>query len=133
MRPLASAILGLVFSLPVLLPAAAMSADTPATANSAEPASTERALKIVNNTRSLLTELYTSPVDAAAWGADQLGNMRIAAGGNVTVNLRSGEGACLFDVMMVFSDGEKVVRRENVCGSGTLIVTEHQDDPLPAA
>jgi hypothetical protein len=120
MRPVASAVLGLVLGLPAFLPGAASAGDP------------QRVLKIVNHTRSLLLELYTSPVDVQAWGADQLGNMRIAAGGNVTVNLHSGEGACLFDLMMVFSDGEKVVRRENVCDSGTLIVTDHEDDPLPA-
>lgn len=117
MRPFATAVLGLVLGLPVCLPGAA-SAEDPG-----------RNLKIINKTKSLLLELYTSPIEARAWGADQLGNLRIAAGGDVTVNLRNSEGACVYDLMMVFSDGEKVIRRENVCGNGrTLVVTEHQED-----
>ncbi len=116
MRPLASAVLGLV----LVLPGFASAGDSP------------RAIKIVNKTRSFLMELYTSPAAAKAWGADQLGNMRIAVGGDVTVNLKSDQDACVYDLMMVFSDGEKVVRRENICTEGTLVVTEHQDDELPA-
>jgi len=127
MRILASAALGLV----LLVPGLAKAEDqAPAQAASA---GSDRVIKIINKTRSFLLELYTSPADAEAWGADQLGNMRIAVGGDVTVNLRNDAGACVFDLMMVFSDGEKVVRREDVCRGGTLTITEHKDDPLPAA
>ena len=134
MRIFAPAVLGFVLLVPGLAtagePAGVPTDRTPASIES------ERVLKIVNKTKSFLLELYTSPADAKAWGADQLGNMRIAVGGNVTVNLRNEAGACLFDLMMVFSDGEKVIRRADVCqanSGGTMTITEHEDDPLPSA
>jgi hypothetical protein len=101
-------------------------------AHDATADSRDRVLMILNHTRSEMRELYTSPAGQPAWGADQLGSMSIAVGGNVKVNLHNTADACVFDVMMVFADGEKVVRRENVCGSGTLVVTEHREPELPS-
>ena len=89
-------------------------------------------LVIVNHTKADLLELYTSPIEAKSWGADQLGSLRIAAGGRVTVNLRNPEGACVYDLMLVFADGEKVRRREDVCVASTLVVTEPAGPDLPS-
>ena len=134
MRMLASAVLGLALLMPGLANADQNFDRLDPKADSALKAvQSDRVLKIVNKTKSFLMELYTSPVDAEAWGADQLGNMRIAVGGNVTVNLQNAAGACEFDLMMVFSDGEKIIRRANVCQARTLTITEKQDEPLLAA
>jgi hypothetical protein len=92
----------------------------------------ERQLVIVNHTKAELLELYTSPAEARIWGADQLGSLRIGVGGKVTVKLRNAEGECVYDLMMVFADGEKVRRREDVCVSKTVIVTEHSEPGLPS-
>lgn len=91
-----------------------------------------RVLVIVNKTKANLEELYTSPVDVRSWGVDQLGAIRVGSGGNVTVNFRPAQ-SCMYDLMMVFSDGEKVIRRENVCGSGTLIISDRAEPELPSA
>jgi hypothetical protein len=112
MRSVFSAVAGLLLVVPVL-------------AHAGDPA---RSLTIVNKTRSNLLELYTSPASAEAWGADQLGSMRIGVGGNVKVSFNNVPDECMFDLMLIFSDGEKVVRREDVCASGTLVVTEHKED-----
>lgn len=101
----------------------------PALAHSGD---SQRSFVIFNRTKADLLELYASPVGSKIWGADQLGNMRIGAGGKVTVNLGDAISDCSFDLMMVFADGEKVIRRADVCAVKTLIVSEHQEPELPS-
>jgi hypothetical protein len=111
-RSLSTAFAGLLMLLPI----------------AAQAGESDRTLVIFNKTRSELRELYTSPMNSEIWGADQLGTQRIGVGGKVSVNLSNDAGECVFDLLMVFEDGEKVKRRANVCRGGSLTITEHKED-----
>ena len=118
---------GLLAALPML--AHAEEAQSPDKADATTKA--ERQLVIFNHTKADLLELYTSPIESKSWGADQLGNQKIGAGGKVTVNLGSVITECSLDLMMVFADGEKVIRRANVCEATSLIVSDGERDDAP--
>jgi len=96
----------------------------------------EQVLVILNSTKADLLELYARPVQAQDWGVDQLGTMRIAAGGKVTVRFGTSQSpppSCDYDLRMVFADGESVIRRANICDIRMLTVTEKTEEPLQSA
>ena len=69
---------------------------------------------LVNRSRAVLNELYLSPTGDDSWGEDRLGEATVAGGASRTIRLPSGE--CLYDVRVVFANGDaNEKRRLNLC------------------
>ena len=118
---------GLLAALPTL----AHSEEAGNTGQAANADAAKRRLVIFNHTKAELLELYASPIESKSWDADQLGAQKIGAGGKVTVNFGATIQGCSLDLMMVFGDGEKVIRRANVCEATSLIVSDSDRDDAP--
>jgi len=90
------------------------------------PANTsDRLVKIINETTYDIVHFFGSHVDEGSWQEDILGVDILYAGQELTIDFDDGTGYCLFDFMAVFSDGDKVVsNRINVCQVGDYIYTE---------
>ena len=86
------------------------------TAASARPIRPEEnpSFLLTNRSRAVLNELYLSPTGDDSWGEDRLGDGTIAGGGTRTIRLPPGE--CLYDMRVVFANGEaNEKRRLNLC------------------
>lgn len=69
---------------------------------------------LTNRSRAVLNELYLSPTGDDSWGEDRLGDGIVAGGGSRTIRLPAGE--CLYDIRVVFANGEaNEKRRLNLC------------------
>jgi hypothetical protein len=90
------------------------------------PANTsDRRVKVINETTYDIVHFFGSHVDEGSWQEDILGVDILFAGQEFTIDFDDGTGYCLFDFMAVFSDGDKVVsNRINVCQVGDYIYTE---------
>lgn len=61
-----------------------------------------------NNTSVTLTELYISPTFADNWEEDILDTTTLPAGSSIEVTIDDGRDTCMYDVLGVFADGDKV-------------------------
>lgn len=69
---------------------------------------------LVNRGRAVLNELYLSPSGDDSWGEDRLGESSLPGGASKPIRLPPGE--CLYDVRVVFANGEANERRRlNLC------------------
>ncbi|BBE72616.1 hypothetical protein [Oharaeibacter diazotrophicus] len=83
----------------------------------------DRHVKIVNKTDFSIVEFYASSVGQDNWEENILGNDEVPPGGNVNVNIDDGTGYCKYDLKVVFSDGDEVVKNAmNVCEVGTFTI-----------
>jgi len=70
--------------------------------------------RIVNRGRIEIDELYATPAGAAGWGRDRLGEETIGAGSYRIIELPIGQ--CVYDVRIVFDDGDTTEKRRiNLC------------------
>lgn len=69
---------------------------------------------LTNRGHSVLSELYLSPTGDDSWGENRLGDATLRVGSSKTIRLPSGE--CLYDLRVVFTNGEANERRRvNLC------------------
>ncbi len=77
-------------------------------------AQNDPSFRIVNRGRTEINEVYASPTGTASWGRNQLGEDTIEAGSYRVIRLPTGK--CVYDVRIVFDDGDmKEKRRINLC------------------
>ena len=70
---------------------------------------------LVNRSHQTINEVYASPVSAANWGSDRLGDAQVASGANAAIRLLA-DGNCVFDLRVVYEDGHADERRRvNTC------------------
>ena len=83
--------------------------------------SDDPSFRLVNRGRSEVNEVYASPTGVDSWGRDRLGDDTIRAGGTRVIRLPSGQ--CVYDVKVVFANGEATERRRvNLCNITELRV-----------
>jgi hypothetical protein len=76
----------------------------------------DRRVRVYNNTSYSMTEFYASNIERGTWEADILGLDVVRSGEDVRINIDDGTGHCYFDLKAVFSNGQKVIRRNvDVC------------------
>ena len=76
----------------------------------------DRRVLIINATGVTMTHFYASNSGQADWEEDILGEDVLESGASVRINIDDGTGACLYDFMARFADGDELVRnRINVC------------------
>jgi hypothetical protein len=93
--------------------------NTPSAGPSGNPS-----FNLVNQSRVTVMEVYVSLATEQEWGPDRLGNDTVAPGRNFAIRLP--EGACLYDVRIVYDNGQADERRSvNLCEITNLVL------PLP--
>ncbi len=76
---------------------------------------------LVNRSRSPVNEVYLSMTGEDDWGDDRLGDATVPAGATKVIRLPPGE--CLYDLRVVFANGEaSEKRRLNLCQINNLRV-----------
>jgi len=79
-----------------------------------QQAANDPSFRLVNRGRSAVNELYASQSGETSWGEDRLGDGTVAAG--TTRMIRMPNGDCLYDVRIVYANGEASERRRlNLC------------------
>lgn len=75
-----------------------------------------RHVEIINNSSYTVESFYASNVARPGWEEDIFGNGVLAPGYRIDVNINDGTRYCHYDFMAVFSNGQKIIRRNvNVC------------------
>ncbi len=91
-----------------------------ATAGTTSAQSLNRWVTIINDTNFTMVEFYASNRDQTSWGRDWFGNSVLLAYSEVDINLDDGSGYCIWDLRVVFSDGDEVTRMGlNICEVGS--------------
>ncbi|WP_245906252.1 hypothetical protein [Teichococcus aestuarii] len=74
---------------------------------------------LVNDGSRAIRELYASPTSSNDWGEDRLGRDTVPPGGRMTIRLP--EGACAYDLRVVWANGRAEERRGlNLCETDEL-------------
>ncbi len=69
-------------------------------------------LRVTNNTRMAIVEIYVSHVGTGNWQEDILGEDFLAPGNSTLLNIDDDKGSCRFDFKAVFDDGTVTIRRD---------------------
>lgn len=102
----------------VFFPSAGSRATTPA---GRQAAVNDPSFRLVNRGPSAINELYASLAGTNDWGNDRLGDDTVAPGATRVVRLPNGQ--CLYDMRIVYANGEANERRHvNLCGITDLRV-----------
>ena len=92
-----------------------------APARSARHPEEDPSFVLVNRSRSPVSELYLSMTGDESWGEDRLGDATLPGGATKVIRLPPGE--CLYDLRVVFANGEaSEKRRLNLCQTTNLRV-----------
>ena len=76
----------------------------------------DRRVVVVNNTSTTIQEFYASNTGENDWQEDILGDDTLQPGGEMTVNIDDGSGACVYDFRAEFTNGQVLTRMNiNVC------------------
>jgi hypothetical protein len=76
--------------------------------------SNDPSFRLVNRSRSKVNEVYASVTGDDSWGEDRLGDGTVAAGATRVIRLPN--GPCVYDVRVVFANGEATEKRRlNLC------------------
>jgi hypothetical protein len=78
--------------------------------------------RIVNNSGFVLMELYVSPQSSNQWGNDVLGRNVIESPGAAMVRFPKGGQECVYDIRMVFNDGDVLTDQQNLCQIGEYTI-----------
>jgi hypothetical protein len=90
-------------------------------ANATTAAAADHRVLVINSTNHTMTNLYASRISDSNFHGDWLGRWALAPGARMVINFRDGTGACRFDVLARFSDGDRVTRRDfNVCAESRM-------------
>ena len=88
---------------------------------------------LVNRSRQQINQVYVSPAAAAGWGRDQLGDDTVAPGAHFAVRLHA-DGTCVFDLRIVYEDGNSEERRGvNTCTVDDIVFNESGAASRPAS
>ena len=78
------------------------------------PATDDPSFRLVNRGRSPVDQVYATLTGVESWGEDRLGDATVAPGQSKVIRLPS--GSCLYDVRIVYANGEATEkRRVNLC------------------
>jgi hypothetical protein len=76
-----------------------------------------------NSSGYTLSRFYASPTYLSSWEYDILGSDVLRSGREVRVRINDGRSTCWYDFMSVFSDGDKVIKRQiNICKLGRYTI-----------
>ncbi|SDE59441.1 hypothetical protein [Limimaricola pyoseonensis] len=71
-------------------------------------------LRVENRSGIVLVRLFASPVTDEYWRDDLLGEYVLPSGQSADVTIRN-VGECLYDLLMMFEDGDVIAGQVDVC------------------
>jgi len=77
-----------------------------------------------NQTSTAITEFYTSPTDVDNWEEDLIGTNPIGSGEMAEVTIADNRNQCVYDLRIIFSDGEEIIDTQDLCEIGQYDVSE---------
>ncbi|MBC7800146.1 MAG: hypothetical protein H7Z10_05955 [Gemmatimonadaceae bacterium] len=84
---------------------------------------------IVNRGTSPISEVFATPSGQTTWGRDRLGDRTVAPGQNAPVRLPA-DGQCVYDIRVVFANGQTDERRRlNTCNLDNVIAPQQGAAP----
>ena len=84
-----------------------------------------RVVLINNKTGYTVTEIYASNTSAEDWQEDILHENVLKPGATLRANIDDGTGHCMFDIRIVFEDGDQSEKRGfDVCTMEELNITD---------
>jgi hypothetical protein len=84
-----------------------------------------RVVLINNKTGYTVTEIYASNTSAEDWQEDILHENVLKPGATLRANIDDGTGHCMFDIKIVFEDGDQSEKRGfDVCKMEELNITD---------
>jgi hypothetical protein len=87
-------------------------------------AQAQQNFRLVNRTGYQINEVYVSPSANDRWGRDILGDGVMPSGTSRNITFPRATRACMFDLRVVYADGERGETREiNLCEVSTVTVT----------
>lgn len=87
-------------------------------------AQSQQDFRLINRTGQQINELYVSPSANDRWGRDILGDEVMPSGTSRNITFPRTTEACLFDLKVVYADGEAgEVREVNLCEVSNVTVT----------
>ena len=85
----------------------------------------DRRVRIVNDSKHVITAFYGANVSGEGWGESLLGADPLKPGSSVVLDFEDNSGYCRFRFRAVFDDGKELARQSvNVCEVGTYRYTE---------
>lgn len=88
---------------------------------------------VVNRTGNPIKEVFASPAGVTNWGRNRLGTAAVAPGANAPIRLPA-DGNCVYDVRVVYGNGQSEERRSiNTCSVDNLIFPAPAEGGAPAA
>lgn len=77
---------------------------------------------LVNQSGFVLTEFYTSPADVNQWEDDVLGADVLPSGETASITVADGRTQCVYDLRMVFEDGDVLEDQVDMCEMGSYTI-----------
>ena len=79
-----------------------------------QQAADDPSFRLVNRSKSEINEVYASLAGVDSWGTDRLGDDTVAPGATKVIRLPN--GPCIYDVRIVYANGEATEKRRlNLC------------------
>jgi hypothetical protein len=92
---------------------------------SGEAEALDRRVRIVNDSKHVITAFYGTNVSDQDWGDSLLGSDNLKPGNSIVLDFEDNSGYCRFRFRAVFDDGKELLRPSvNVCEVGTYRYTE---------
>lgn len=87
-------------------------------------AQAQQNFRLINRTGHQINEVYVSPSANDRWGRDILGDEVMPSGTSRNIRFPRSTQACMFDLRVVYSDGERgEVSEINLCEVSNVTVT----------
>lgn len=77
---------------------------------------------LINMSGYTLVEFYTSPENVGSWEEDVLGNDVLESGYSLNITVADGRTQCVYDMLMVFDDGDRLEDTVNMCEMGSYTI-----------
>lgn len=77
---------------------------------------------LINSSGYTLVEFYTSPADVGSWEEDVLGNDVLDSGYSLEITVADGRTQCIYDMLMIFEDGDRIEDQVNLCEMGSYTI-----------
>ena len=71
--------------------------------------------KLINKSGFTLQEFYVSSAQRNRWGNDVLGKSTLPSGRSASVNFPVESDDCVYDLKMIFDDGDELTDTINLC------------------
>ncbi len=77
---------------------------------------------LINMSGYTLVEFYTSPENVWSWEEDILGDDVLESGYALNITVADGRTQCIYDMLMVFDDGDRLEDTVNMCEMGSYTI-----------